>query len=140
MPTIAVPIKIGNPTDGALASVTAMVDTGADHSVLPASLLKRLDVAPLERMRFMRDDGSRDEYDIGIAHIALDGRERPCPVVFGPADAYMLGASTLEIFNLRADWINECLAPEEWLSLGHGGAGAAVGKRRRWVQRPVELC
>lgn len=127
MPAIAVPIKIGNPTDGAPASVTAMVDTGADHSVLPASLLKRLDVAPLERMQFMRDDGSRAEYDIGIARIALDGRERPCPVVFGPDDACMLGASTLEIFNLRADWINGCLASEEWLSLGHGGGARGAG-------------
>lgn len=112
MPTFTTPIQVGNPAGGNLSSVTAVVDTGADHSMLPASLLKRLDVAPLERMRFVRDDGSRDEYGIGIARIAIDGRERPCPVVFGPDNAYMLGASTLEIFNLRRD------------------TGAAVGKRR----------
>lgn len=121
MPTITVPITVGNLGGGDLAAATAVVDTGADHSLLPAALLARLGVAPLERMLFVRDDGRRDEYGIGIARIAIDGRERPCPVVFGPDGAYMLGASTLEIFNLRADWTNGRLAPEEWLSLGGGG-------------------
>ena len=124
MPTITVPIKVGNPDGGDLAAATAVVDTGADHSLLPAARLARLGVAPLERMLFVRDDGRRDEYGVGIARIAIDGRERPCPVVFGPDDAYMLGASTLEIFNLRADWTNGCLAPEEWLSLGRGGVSS----------------
>ncbi len=126
MPTFSVPIKVGNPAGGALAPATAVVDTGADHSMLPASLLERLDIAPLERMQFMRDDGSRDEYGIGIASIAIDGRERPCPVIFGPDDAYMLGASTLEIFNLRANWTNGRLEPEAWLSLGRGGDSAVA--------------
>ena len=124
MPTITVPITVGNLDGGDLAAATAVVDTGADHSLLPAALLARLGVAPLERMQFVRDDGHRDEYGVGIARLAIDGRERPCPVVFGPADAYMLGASTLEIFNLRADWTNGRLAPEEWLSLGRGGVSS----------------
>ena len=126
MPTFAESIKIGNLAGGDLSPVTAMVDTGADHSMLPASLLARLNVAPLERRQFVRDDGHRDEYGIGIARIAIDEMERPCPVVFGPDDAYMLGASTLEIFNLRADWTNGRLAPEEWLSLGRGGVSDVV--------------
>lgn len=57
----------------------------------------------------------------GIARLAIDERERPCPVVFCSADAYMLGASTLEIFNLSADWVNGWLLPEECLSLGRAG-------------------
>lgn len=124
MSAFTVPITVGNPDGGDLASATAVVDTGADHSLLPAALLAGLGVAPLERMLFVRDDGRRDEYGIGIARIAIDGRERPCPVVFGPDDAYMLGASTLEIFNLRADWTRQCLLPEEWLSLGGGGVSS----------------
>ncbi len=46
--------------------LTPGVDTGADCSTIPASLLDRLGVAPLERMRFIRDDGSRGEYGISI--------------------------------------------------------------------------
>ena len=137
MPTITVPIKVGHPDGGNLSPATAVVDTGADHSMLPASLLARLEVAPLERMQFVSDDGRRAEYAIGIARLAIAGRERPCPVVFGPADAYMLGASTLEIFNLRADWTNQSLTPEECLSLGR--AGASDNESRPGAALPAPL-
>ena len=123
MPAITVPITVGNLDGGDLAAATAVVDTSADHSLLPAALLARLGVAPLERMQFVRDDGYRDEYGVGMARIAIDGRERPCPVVFGPDVAYTLGASALEIFNLRVDWTSGCLLPEEWLSRGGVSAG-----------------
>ncbi len=68
----------------------------------------------------MLADGSIAEYGIGIARFKINGRERPRPVVFGPDDWYLLAASTLEIFNLRADSANGRLAPEEWLSLSSG--------------------
>ena len=47
--------------------------------------------------------------------------ERPCPVIFGPDGNYLLGASTLEAFNLVVDPVGEQLLPAEWLSLGWGG-------------------
>jgi hypothetical protein len=39
----------------------------------------------------------------------------------GPEVNYLLGASTLEVYNLVADRTGERLLPAEWLSLGWGG-------------------
>ncbi len=108
-----------NGTD--LTPVSAMVDTGAAHSVMPESFLNRLRCAPLERQQFVLADGSRVEYGYGMARFGLQDRERPCPVIFGPEGNYLLGASTLEIFNLVVDSSGQRLAPAEWLSLGWGG-------------------
>ena len=57
----------------------------------------------------------------GQRHLNIDGEEWPCPVIFGPDGNYLLGASTLEIFNLVVDPAGERLLPAEWLSLGWGG-------------------
>ena len=44
MGTFAVTIGIGHPYQGTLAEVEAVVDTGATHSIIPASLLDALGV------------------------------------------------------------------------------------------------
>jgi len=121
MQRFTVAAAVGHPRGGELRAVRPVVDTGADHAMLPASLLAQLDLAPQERMLFALADGRRAEYGIGTARFALGGRERPCPVVFGPDNRYLLGASTLEIFNLAVDPVGQCLRPEELLSLGSGG-------------------
>ena len=116
-----VDVGVGNTGNGDIMPVRAVVDTGADHAMMPAQLLEQLSVEPLERARFVLADGSRAEYGVGIARFAINNRERPCPVVFGPDNRYLIGASTLEIFNLTVDAAGERLLPEEWLSLGRGG-------------------
>lgn len=121
MERFTVAAAVGHPQGGDLRAVRPVVDAGADHAMLPASLLAQLDLAPQERMLFALADGRRAEYGIGTARFALAGRERPCPVVFGPDNRYLLGASTLEIFNLAVDPVGQCLRPEEVLSLGGGG-------------------
>ena len=121
MQRFTVAAAVGHPRGGELRAVRPVVDTGADHAMLPASLLAQLDLAPQERLLFALADGRRAEYGIGTARFALGGRERPCPVVFGPDNRYLLGASTLEIFNLAVDPVEQCLRPEELLSLGSGG-------------------
>ena len=42
-----------------------------------------------------------------MLYIGPDNRR--CPVIFGVEDEYLLGATTLEIFNLAADPVNETL-------------------------------
>ena len=113
-----VPIKIGNLAGSPLLPATPVVDSVADHSVFPASLLESLGIEPLERMAFRRADSSQAEYHIGIARVVIDARERPCPVVFGPEGACRLGVSTLAIFNLEDDPASQCLLPASNLSLG----------------------
>ena len=104
-------IGIGNPAGGDLVPVEAMVDTGAAHSMMPESLLSRLRLAPSERLRYTLADGREVEYGYGMARFGIDGREWPCPVIFGPDDEYLLGATTLEIFNLMADPVGQRLLP-----------------------------
>lgn len=96
-------VKIGNPDGGDLLSIAPVVDTSADHTMAPLSLLEKLQVPELERECFMLSDGASAEYGIGIARLEIDGRVRPCPVVFGPGHNSLLGASTLAIFNLDYD-------------------------------------
>ena len=86
-------IKIGNPDGGDLVPIAPAVDTSADHTMAPASLLAKLRVPELERQRFMLADGASAEYGIGIARLEIDRRVRPCPVVFGPGHNSLLGAS-----------------------------------------------
>ena len=53
--------------------------------------------------RFRIADGSGLEYGVGAARLRIDDREEVCPVIFGPEGQYLLGATTLEIFELTVD-------------------------------------
>ena len=103
MGTFRVAIGIGHPHGGDLRPVTALVDTGSTHSMMPESLLDTLRLAPHKNMRFRMADGNRVEYGIGEARFRIDDDELTCPVIFGPEGRYLLGATTLEIFSLMVD-------------------------------------
>ena len=120
-------VGIGPLNGSDLVQVSAMVDTGAAHSMMPESLLAQLHLAPLEMQRFVLADGRNVEYGYGMARFGIEGRERPCPVIFGPEDNCLLGASTLEIFNLVVDPSSQSLKPAQWLALGWSGRGSAPG-------------
>ncbi|MDE2778946.1 MAG: hypothetical protein OXI91_04620 [Chloroflexota bacterium] len=99
-----VPLGVGGPASGELTYVSATVDTGAVHSMIPASMLRVLHVTPLERFSYALADGSLVEYDFGMARLGIEGHpERYCPVIFGPEDQHLVGATTLEFFNLMVD-------------------------------------
>ena len=94
---------LGRIGDGELTPVTALVDTGAAHSVMPESLLTGLGLTPIEYRPYTIADGSEVEYGYGMARFGIEGREFPCPVIFGIDDQFLLGATTLQIFNLMVD-------------------------------------
>ncbi len=105
-------LNVGGPGTEPLTPVSALVDTGAVHAMLPASLLERLGVAPLDTIEYGLADGSRVAYDYGMARLGLNGQpERYCPVIFGPEREYLVGATTLEIFNLMVDPVEGKLIP-----------------------------
>lgn len=107
--TFSVEINVGNLDHGPKARVLAMVDTGSFNSLFPDSLLRRLGLEPLEKETYTLADGGEVEYALGMASIGIDGREWHCPVVFGPDGQYLLGATTLEIFRLMVDPVDERL-------------------------------
>ena len=103
MDTFYVDIGVGHPLGGDFLPVSALVDTGSTHSVIPESLLADIRVEPFWRRGFRMADGTRAEYGVGEARFRIDGYEQTCPVIFGPEDRYLLGATTLENFNLVVD-------------------------------------
>lgn len=114
MGTFYATLHIGNLDGGDMVEVSAMVDTGAGYSMLPESLLQQLHIQPREQHRFFLADGRDVIYGIGVARIGLQGREWSCPVIFGPEDQYLLGATTLEIFGVMVDPLGERLIPREY--------------------------
>lgn len=98
------PLGIAGSPEGEPTMVSAMVDTGSIHSIIPKSLLERLDIKPADRFRYGLADGSEVEYDYGMACLQLE--DSPmffCPVIFGPEGQYLVGATTIEILNLMVD-------------------------------------
>ena len=114
MGTCNVLIGVGHPSGGDLTGVLALVDTGAAHTMLPASLLELHGVQPLVERRVNYADGSSGTAGVGQARIAYRGEEWTCPVTFGPEDEYLMGATTLETFNLIVDPMDKELVHKPW--------------------------
>ena len=114
-------VKVGNPAGGDFVEIDAMVDTGATDSMFPQSLLGELHLLPLESQTYKLADGSMIEFPFGQAVIEINGRARVCPVIFGPGDEALLGATTLEIFKLLVDPNTLSLRPASHSNLGGSG-------------------
>ena len=98
-----VEVGLGRMGAAELTPVTALVDTGAAHSVMPDSMLSQHNISPQEYRPFTIADGIEVEFGYGMALFGIDGREFPCPVIFGAEGQFLLGATTLQIFNLMVD-------------------------------------
>ena len=107
MGTFSVSLQIGNIDGGDMATVAeALVDTGAAYTMLPGSLLEHHRVGVTGKREFVVADGGSRQYDTGVARIAIFGHSSeqwPCPIIFGPEDQYLVGATTLEAFSLMVD-------------------------------------
>ncbi|MBI4312808.1 MAG: clan AA aspartic protease [Chloroflexi bacterium] len=112
MGTFTIPLHVSGPSGARFVEVEALVDTGASHTLLPRDVLVELGIAVVERVPFQLADERTVEYEVGEARLRLDGRERTALVVFGPPGAMpLLGATTLELFNMGVDPVRRCLVP-----------------------------
>ena len=112
MGTFSVPVQIAGSGGHTFVEVEALVDTGATHTFLPTEILTQLGVEAVERVSFQLADERVVDYEVGEALIRLDGRQRTTIVVFGPEGAKsLLGATTLELFNMSVDPIRRRLIP-----------------------------
>lgn len=92
--------------------IETMVNTGASYTIVPASLLKELDVDPIDKISLVMADGRPVEYDIGRAMATIDGRTEATLVVLGEDNARaLLGAYTLEGLRLAVDPTHGRLIP-----------------------------
>ena len=117
-------IEVGHLRGGAMVELDTVVDTGAADLVMPSGVLAELGIFPDEEISCTLADGRTVDWGYGSAMIRIDGRQWPCPVIFGPDDleSYLLGATTLEIFKLTVDPVNNRLSPVATSRLGWGGA------------------
>src|SRR5712691_4790494 len=85
MGTFRITVEVENPLrPGVRRSLDdVLVDTGAELSCFPASVLEALHIEREEQMRFRQASGSILERWIGIALVYAAGRRAPDFVVFG---------------------------------------------------------
>lgn len=120
MGTFNVAMVVGNPNSTAQETVSALVDTGATFSVMPASLLQRLGIVPTRTRRLRFANGRVEERQTGMAFFEIEGGDCEAMVVFGPENLHLLGATTLEALLLTVDPINRQLVPEVGLLMRGG--------------------
>ena len=116
MGTFRTTITVGNPNGEESEQIAALVDTGAAHSMFPADLLRRLNIVPVTERRLTFANGESQMMPIGLVRIEINGESWPCPVIFGTQNEYLLGATTLEIFDLLVDPVEQQLTPREFLA------------------------
>ena len=117
-------IHVGHPSipGGDMLPVEAVVDTGASDSMFPASLFERLHVEPRGSYPCRYANGETETRSYGVAAIRIGEETNVCPVIFGPEELFLMGATTLEIFKLAVDPVGQQLIPVPALRLGWGGA------------------
>jgi len=94
------------------AEVDMVVDSGAIYSVVPAGVLRRIGVEPLETQTFGLANGETVRRAIGDLRYEIEERGGAAPVVFGRrGDACLLGVVTLEALGLRLDPLRRRLRP-----------------------------
>lgn len=110
MGSFAYSIHIANANGGRFERIDALVDTGASYTFVPASLLRRLGIAPIEKVTLFVAHGPPIERDIAEALIRIDNRQTGTFVVFGDDDSVpLLGAYSLEGLGLGVDAVNRRL-------------------------------
>ena len=114
MGVFEVEVGVRGKNGGGPVEVLALVDTGATDTVIPPSKLMEVGVEVEARRRFTLADGSQVELGVGEARLSLNNEEWTCPVVFGTDEEQaLLGATTLEIFNLMVDPVLGELVPRQ---------------------------
>ena len=118
MGTFSMPVEIAGPDNERFETVDALVDTGSTYSMMPASLLTALGVAPFDRQSFRLANGQRVHRDVGQVAVRIDGRVRITPAIFGNEDSHsILGAVTLDEFSLAVDPVDLRLVPTDAIGL-----------------------
>ena len=90
-----------------------LVDSGAQYTLLPEAVWKRIGLVARRKQRFRLADGTLMERDIANCTVRLSELgETPTPVVLGQAgDVALLGAVTLEELGLVLNPFSRTLHP-----------------------------
>ncbi|HEX9582610.1 MAG TPA: hypothetical protein VF970_16015 [Gemmatimonadales bacterium] len=112
MGTFRVDVEIENPArPGDLRTLhSVLVDTGAELSWFPGTVLESLEVERNGTWRFRQADGTILERWTGTVKIRVAGKRAGDEVVFGePGDPVLLGSRSLEGLNFRVEPVTKRL-------------------------------
>jgi len=112
MGTFRVDVAIENPArPGEIRLLeSVLVDTGAELSWFPATVLESLGVERNGTWRFRQADGTILERWTGTVQVTVAGKKAGDEVVFGdPGDLVLLGARSLEGLNFRIEPVTKRL-------------------------------
>ena len=110
-----VELQVGDADGTRFESVSALVDTGATFTIVPAEILSALGVERSKRGEFELADGSLRSFDLGATRVRVNGGETNSVVVFGEDGMQpILGAVTLEILGLAVDPARKRLIEVPW--------------------------
>jgi len=106
MGTFFVECKITNLKEGSRFAIVPklMVDTGSEYTWVPELVLNQIGVQVVKTVRMVTANGALLERKAGYAQLNVDPFETVDQVVFAQeGDLLLLGARTLEGFNVRVD-------------------------------------
>jgi predicted aspartyl protease len=127
MGTFRTDVEVANPVQALKRKLirSVLVDTGAELSWFPASLLRSLGITRLKEWQFRQAGGTVLSRWTGAALVYAGGTMTNDEVVFGePGDLVLLGARSLEGLNLRIDPVRKQL-----VDAGPAPAAAIVWRR-----------
>lgn len=106
-------LKVANPANPRrFARVRCLVDSGAAYSLIPASTLRRIGIAPSSTRSFILADGSEIKRKMGDVLFILNGQRGASPVIFGErGDMTLLGTVSLEALGVFLDPLRRELRP-----------------------------
>lgn len=98
-------MQVANPAvPDVTENVEFTVDSGATFSVVPADVLQRLGIQPLQQETFELVNSARIVRRTGVALFKFREYQGGSPVIFGDeGDATLLGALSLEALGLGLD-------------------------------------
>ncbi len=112
MTTFRYTIDIGDADRQRFESVAAWVDTGANYSLMPRSIMENLGHSPTHRLPFRLADGSVVELGLSQVPVRIGQETRVVSCVFGEVESEpLLGATAVEEFGLGVDPVNHTLVP-----------------------------
>jgi predicted aspartyl protease len=106
MGSFRIDVELENPANIGVRQLvpSVLVDTGAELSCLPATIMTSLGIHRRQLRQFRQLDGTVLERWTGSALVHAAGTSATDDVVFGePGDLVLLGSRSLEGLNLRID-------------------------------------
>ena len=121
--TFQVDIEISDTTAENWFTVSALVDTGATMTAVPASVLRQLGVEPTTRKAFQFAQGEVRTMYVGYARVRVEDQEIITQVLFNDeATPPLLGAIALENAFLGVDPLAQRLVPIRGLMMTYTSA------------------